>query len=237
MNVFINGEKAPSLKIGHLEGDAREGGLMLQGPGIFANLTVTPDSVEGLTAQPEKDPTAADNRYVRSWQVSPYSTLATDHEPGIADLPAPSADWSTLVAERGGLINVSRKYGLPLARPDRGVVWLKTTIHSQTPQQKRVAIGWSRELWFFVNGKLVYADKNLYQPPSARKTPDGRCSLENGSFVLPLNAGDNEVAVAIADNFYGWALILRLDDVKGSDCLSRGSASPAFTPTAEATSL
>jgi len=215
MNVFINGTQAPSLKVGNLEGDALEGGLMLQGPGIFANLTVTPDAVEGLSSEPEKDPTAADSRYVRNWQVAPYSTLATDHEPSIAELPAASTDWTALVAERGGLVNVSRKYGLPLTRPDRGVVWLKTTIHSQTQQQKRVSIGWSRELWFFVNGKLVYADKNLYQPPSARKTPDGRCSLENGSFLLPLNKGDNEVAVAIADNFYGWALILRLDDVKG----------------------
>jgi hypothetical protein len=32
---------------------------------------------------------------------------------------------------------------------------------------------------------------------------------------LPLKAGDNEVAVAVANDFFGWGLILRLDDVKG----------------------
>jgi hypothetical protein len=66
-----------------------------------------------------------------------------------------------------------------------------------------------------VNGKLVYADKNLFDQEGARKAPDGRCSLENGAFGLPLEAGDNEVAVAIANNFFGWGLMLRLVDPEG----------------------
>ena len=62
---------------------------------------------------------------------------------------------------------------------------------------------------------FAYSDKNLYQPPSARKPSDGRLSLQNGAFVLPLKAGENEIAVALANNFYGWGLILRLDDLEG----------------------
>ena len=80
--------------------------------------------------------------------------------------------------------------------------WLKTTITSDRKQTKKADVGWTRELWVFVNGKLVYADKNLFEQEGARKTPDGRCSLENGAFALPLEAGDNEVAVAIANNFF-----------------------------------
>jgi len=30
-----------------------------------------------------------------------------------------------------------------------------------------------------------------------------------------LNAGENEIAVALANNFYGWGLMLRLDDLDG----------------------
>jgi hypothetical protein len=114
-------------------------------------------------------------------------------------------------------MNLSRPYGTPFhdKDPDRPVAWLKTTITSDQSQTKKVAIGWLREVWVFVNGELVYTDKNLYQPPSARKTPDGRCSLENGSFELPLKAGINQIDVAIASNFYGWGLITRLSDLKG----------------------
>jgi hypothetical protein len=215
MNVFINGAKSPTLKIGRLEGDAQEGGLLLQGPGLFADLSVTPDAVEGLSAQPEKDATAEDRHFVRNWQLAPYSALPADKEPSATDLPAPSAAWLSLAAERSGLVNITRQYGLPFARPDRAVAWLKTTIISDKIQSKKVNFGWSREVWVFVNGRPVYADKNMYQPPTARKKPDGRCSLENGSFQLPLKAGANEVTVAVANNFYGWGLILRLDDVHG----------------------
>ena len=154
---------------------------------------------------------------MRKWQIAPFYALPGGKEPAATDLPDSAAAWVTLAAERNGLVNISRQYGIPLhgKDPERPVAWLKTAITSDKRQTKRVAIGWNREVWVFVNGNLVYADKNLYQPPSARKAPDGRCSLENGSFQLPLNAGVNEIDVAIASNFYGWGLILRLDDVDG----------------------
>jgi hypothetical protein len=215
MNIFINGATAPTLKIGRLEGDSEEGSLMLAGPGIFANLTVDPAAVEGLPGKPEKDATASDGRYVRHWQLSPYSKLATDQTPALADLPPSSAAWTPLEAERGGLVNVSRVYGVPVKQPERAVVWLKTTIHSDSAQQKQASLGWAREICVFVNGKLVFADKNLYQPPEARKVPDGRVSLQNGSFTLPFKAGNNELAVAVVNNFYGWGLEMRFDDLKG----------------------
>ncbi len=105
--------------------------------------------------------------------------------------------------------------GKPVPEPDRALAWLKTTITSDTKQAKKVQIGWTRELWVFVNGKLVYADKNLFEQERARKFPDARCSLDNGAFTLPLEAGDNEVAVAIANDFFGWGMMLRLADPEG----------------------
>jgi hypothetical protein len=215
MNLFVNGATTPTLAVGSLEGDTQEGQLALIGPGAFANFSVRANAVEGLNAAAEPDPSAGDRRLVRHWQVSPTSELPDGKEPTIGDLPKASAEWRELTAERGGLVNVTRVYGLPAKRPLRSVAWLRTTISSKTKQSKTVAIGWTREVWLFVNGQPVYADKNLYQPPSARKRPDGRLSLENGSLVLPLEAGDNEIAVALANNFFGWGLILRLDDLDG----------------------
>jgi hypothetical protein len=130
-------------------------------------------------------------------------------------MPGASQEWRPISTERRGLVNLSRVFGRPVPEPNRGVAWLKTTIASDTKQTKKVDIGWTRELWVFVNGKLVYADKNLFESEGARKFPDGRCSLENGAFPLPLEAGDNEVAVAIANNFFGWGMMLRLADLEG----------------------
>jgi len=214
MNVFVNDASSPTLEVGRLEGDAMTGGLRLQGPGTFANMVITPGAVEGLSPEPARDPLDADRGLVRNWQLSSFSALPNGKDPMYDGPTGNSQAWKAIGAERGGLVNLSREYGLPL-HGDRAVAWLKTTIASDVKQTKRADIGWTREVWVFVNGKLVYADKNLFDSEGSRKAPDGRCSLQNGALTLPLEAGNNEVAVALANNFFGWGLMLRLADPQG----------------------
>ena len=215
MNIYVNHGKSPSLKVGRLEGDTNEGNVLLAGPGYFANFTITPDATEGLPPDPEPDPTSQDNHFVRNWQLSPPSELAPGKNPTFDDIPESSADWKPIAAEPGSIINITRQYGLPIPRPRRSLAWIKTTITSDKAQSIHNSIGWVREIWVFVDGKLVYSDKNLFFPPAGRKTPDGRLSLANGSFRLPLNAGANNVAIAVASGFYGWAVIFRPDEITG----------------------
>jgi hypothetical protein len=215
MNVFVNDATSPTLAVGRLEGDAMTGGLRLQGPATFTNLVITPDAVDGLPPEPARDPLEGDRRVVRDWHLSTFSALPAGKEPLYTDMPDASREWKTISAERNGLVNLSRTYGHAVPDPNRAVAWLKTTITSDKKQMKRVDVGWTRELWVFVNGTLVYADKNLFESEPARKTPDGRCSLENGAFSVPLEAGDNELAVATSNNFFGWGLMLRMADLEG----------------------
>ncbi len=216
MNVFVNDAPSPTLAVGSLEGDAMKGSLRFQGPAGFANLVITPDAVDGLSPEPEKDPTEGDPRLVRSWLLSKFSELPNNKDPMYTEMPGNEMpnEWKAIHTERNGLVNLSREYGHPI-KSGRAVAWLKTTITSNKKQTKKVNIGWTREVWVFVNGKLVFADKNLFEADNARKFPDGRCSLDNAAFTLPLEAGDNEVAVAIANNFFGWGIMLRLADSEG----------------------
>ena len=215
MNVFVNDATSPTLEVGSLEGDAMKGGLQLLGPGTFANLVITPDRVDGLSPEPAKDPLDGDRGLVRNWRLSMFSALPNGKDPMYNEMPGASQEWKTISTERNGLVNLSREYGRPLPEPNRAVAWLKTTITSDRKQTEKVDIGWTRELWVFVNRKLVYADKNLFEQEGARKFPDARCSLENGSFTVTLEPGDNEVTVAIANNFFGWGLMLRLANPEG----------------------
>jgi hypothetical protein len=226
MNVFVNDAVSPALEVGRLEGDALKGGLRLQGPGTFANMVITPDRVDGLSPEPAKDPLDEDRGLVRNWRLSTFAALPNGKDPMYHEIPSASPEWKTISTERNGLVNLSREYGRPLPEPNRAVAWVKTKITSDRKQTKKVEIGWTRELWVFVNGKLVYADKNLFESEEARKFPDGRCSLDNGAFTLPLEAGDNEVAVAIANAFFGWGLMLRLPDPEGVHFAARKAASP-----------
>jgi hypothetical protein len=78
-----------------------------------------------------------------------------------------------------------------------------------------------RGVQVFVRGTRVFADKNPYYPVSARRTPDARLTLDTAAFSLPLEAGDNEIVLAVDNDFpnghhhYGWGIKLRLDDLDG----------------------
>jgi len=219
MDVYINHELSPSLRLGELEGDTLAGGISFQGQALFADLVVTSNAVDGLSPSP--DPSAKIPGLIRIWRVSPPYTLQANHEPTISDMPPSSRSWKAIKAERGGAINLSRRYGSPVPMPGASIAWLKTTIDSDRDQDQQVSIGWLRAVWVFANGKLVFAGRNYYYPPSARKVPDGRLSLENGAFLLPLKRGANQIVVALADEFpqghshYGWGLVLKLDSPTG----------------------
>jgi hypothetical protein len=170
--------------------------------------------VDGLSPDPTKDPLDGDRGLVRSWRLSTFSALRNGQDAMYNDMPGASQEWKTISTERNGLVNLSREYGRPLPEPNRAVAWLKTTITSDKKQTKKVDIGWTRELWVFVNRKQVYADRNFFESEEARKYPD---AMFTGEWLLHFASGgsDNEVAVAIANNFFGSGLKLRLVDPEG----------------------
>ena len=210
MNVFVNDATSPTLEVDALQGDAMTGGLHLQGPATFANLVITPGAVEGLSPEAARDPLEGDRNVMRDWRLSAVSALAKAKEPLYEEMPGASQEWKTIHAERNGLVNLSRVYGRPLPEQQKALAWVKTTIHSDSRKTKNVNFGWTREVWVFVNGKLAYSGRNFFESDDERKFPDARCSLDNATFPLSLEAGDNEVAVAIANNYFGWGLMLRL---------------------------
>jgi hypothetical protein len=231
MNVFVNGSASPSLAVGALVGGFPDGSIRLHGPASYANLTITPDKTEGLSAEPAGDPAKEDRRYITHWLASsPFAMPSrmdaalqekTGVDPAYASVPAEAATWTPVVPDPGGLINLTRWYGAAQTGPSITGIWLKTTIESDHAQVKHVDMGWTREVWVFVNGKRVFASKNLYGVDGASKEPDGRLSLTNGSFDLPLRKGSNPIVVALDDNFaggaqhFGWGMLMRMRDADG----------------------
>lgn len=212
LRAFVNETSKPTLDVPRLEGETSSGSLSFFGAAIIANLVIRPDEVEGLQSTPGDDPTANDARYLRGWKVTEPFPLSQGREPLTeSDLPKRDTKWEALTVERRGLVNLSRVFGKTQARR---AVWLKTTLKSSQAQIKKVDLGFSDEVWVFINGRILYVDKNLYNHP-IRKPPEGRIALENGSFSLPLRAGDNELLIAVANDFFGWGIVARLDNTEG----------------------
>jgi hypothetical protein len=214
MRVYINEMRWPSLEIPKLEGNLKEGILSLDGQVIISNFIYKPGVTEDLPSVAGPDQTNHDANYLRTWHITKLSDLPAGKEVTIDSLPKPERFIETIMAEGKGMVNLSRKFGGGSVVP-RSVVWLKTTIKAAEAQKNLLNLGFSDDVWVFVNGQMVYLDKNDYRQPPMRKYPDGRISIQNGRFNINLKQGDNEIVVAVANDFYGWGLIARLENMEG----------------------
>lgn len=210
MLVFMN-DSNPTLVVPRLEGNSTQGGLGFGGKVYISNLVIRPNETEGLSPKEGWDPTYNDSRYIRNWKMSQPSSLAKGRELFAEELPAKETEWQNITAERRGLINLTRIYG---RSESRRVVWLKVNLKTIVEQKRKIDLGFSDEVWVFLNGRMTYVDKNLYLQ-GMRKKPDGRISTENCSFELNLKVGDNELLIGIANDFYGWGIIARMDTLEG----------------------
>ena len=210
MLVYLN-DSNPTLVIPRLEGNSTKGGLAFEGKVYISNLVIRPNETEGLSPKEGWDPTYNDTRYIRNWKVSQPSPLPKGRELFSEELPVKETAWQNITAERRGFINLTRVYG---RSESRRVAWLKVNLKTQAEQKRQIDLGFSDEVWVFLNGRMTYVDKNLYLQ-GMRKKPDGRISTENCSFELNLKAGDNELLIGIANDFYGWGIIARMDTLEG----------------------
>ncbi|MBO9199551.1 MULTISPECIES: hypothetical protein [Niastella] len=225
MKAFVNNMDRPAMLVPYLEGNIEKGGISFSGGEVtIANLVIKPDVVEDLAPGPGYIPTYNDTRYLRHWQVSETSDFAYGKEilPTLpymggtrarATLPDSTTKWTPIAAEVRDLVNLTRIFG-GVKNNNRRLVWLKTTIESDKEQERILHLGFSDEIWLFVNGQILYTDKNHFGSPG-QKFPAGRCTIENTQVKLPLKKGRNEILIGLANYFYGWGIIARLDDTDG----------------------
>ena len=222
MLVYVNSQTRPTLTIPMLEGNTTHGSFAFEGEMTVAHLVVRPIQpvdITSLSAPEGYDPMDNDPRYLRHWQVTQPDTIPPGIDFGKNLMPNIKSVWSPIKAERRGLINLTREFGgnLPI-RYEKGaprrIVWLKTTLNADREWNYKLNLGFTNDVWVFLNGRYLYIDKNYYDEPSM-KIPRGRVSIENCSFILPLKAGANELLIGVGNDFFGWGIVARLDENNG----------------------
>lgn len=221
MRAYVNDMGKPALLVPELESWQESGEISLSGNVIYANFEIKPNETEGLSPEAGYTSTYNDTRYLRNWEVTeaidfPFGQDIKMPLPRIteSDLPDSSTIWKPIKAETRAMVNLSRDFGLSKENDARRLAWLKTTIHSEKAQERTISLGFSDEVWVFLNGELLYLNKNYFGTPS-QKGFRGRATIENTSFKLPLKEGDNEILIGLANYFYGWGLVARLDNMTG----------------------
>ena len=210
--VFMNDSTNPTMTVTNLRRGDSEGGIGLWGLGggaYFSNMSYTPSPDRAPLAEL---PPFEEAGLVSDWELSPAFDAA---DVDTAAYPASIAQWDKVRAEDPGFVLVNRYRTSPAMFPmppredmrkgrvkGAKVVFARAHIASPSAADKILKIGYSDEIVVYLNGKRVFSGKNAlsYRSDDAL----GVFGL-NDQAPIHLNAGDNELLVAVTEYNGGWA--------------------------------
>ncbi len=181
----------------------------------FANVVLRPDVVEfdfkaAIAAQQAAapKPAASNTRVVTAWEVSSPLTLNADSE---AALP-PADGFKRLETESSGLLQLYRHVPVPESTRTAAAA---ARIRLRAPAASTCALdlGFSDIATVFVNRRPHAKLDASYSFDRPRR--EGLIGFDQARLFLPLQAGDNELAILLTDSFGGWGLMARLAGCDG----------------------
>jgi glyoxylase-like metal-dependent hydrolase (beta-lactamase superfamily II) len=209
--VYIDSDE-PVLYIDDLKRDEMSGAIGVHSADFssvhFANFkfTTLADAYEFPAAGPKS--AEANEGLVTAWQVSDVFDGASLK--GIAELGAEHKSgrtWTELSAESTGITNLARVNGLG---ENSNTVFARVVVTTEQPGVKELKFGYSDAVAVFVNDTLIYKGNNSYLTRDYRYL--GTIGLFD-SVVLPLQAGENEIWIAVSEAFGGWGIKATITDL------------------------
>jgi len=117
--------------------------------------------------------------------------------------------WSTQTSEASGTINLSRF--VKLSDTTNAVV-AKLTIESSKEQMKELSFGFSDFVTVYLNDKALYSGSDNFMSRDYRFL--GTIGYFDKLF-LPLKKGLNELWFVVSENFGGWGVKAKFEDMDG----------------------
>jgi hypothetical protein len=114
--------------------------------------------------------------------------------------------WTALESEPGGLLDLARVQGVD---DGRNAVLARTTISSAEERTAALELGFSDRATVYLNGTPLFRGDDSYRSRDYRFL--GSIGWHD-TLYLPLRAGENELVLAVAEDFGGWGLQARLVD-------------------------
>ncbi len=210
--VYIKDMETPALFINEQKREINSGKVGLSvgnfAPGYYSNFSFTPMNSPKLKGT-AKTPQPAPEGTVRSWMVSNVfdgKTLEKKYQLTAGDKQQLS--WKKLACESTGLANLARVQG---ASENANTVFAKLIISSDREQVKKIKFGFSDAVKVYCNDRLLYGGSDIFQSRDYRFL--GTIGLFDEVY-FPLQQGDNELLLAVTENFGGWGLKAQFEDME-----------------------
>lgn len=211
--VYIIDMDRPALVIDEMKREIADGAVGLKvtdfAPGRFANfkLSKTPEPIPAAETAADRLPAAAGT--VLNYRVSdPFDekllAKSISLDPSFID----ERQWQNLETEKNGLANLART-----AKISQGnTVLARVLVDSEKDQIKKMQFGYSDRIIVYLNKRPLYGGTNVW------RSRDFRYLGTIGYFdevYLHLRRGENEIIMAVSENFGGWGLQTRFADTAG----------------------
>jgi len=212
LEVFIDDAEQPGLESTLLMPAVRGGvGILIGGPGLYVSRFAVEELAAGGAeaafrgAGPPAIP--AVEGIVPAWSVS---DAFAEWEPGAVPAEvAPDAfggrTWTRLESEPTGLVNLAKVNGVA---EGANTIWARTTIVSERARVVAMPLGFSDRAVVYLNGRALFRGDDSYRLRDYRFL--GSIGWYDTVF-LPLRAGDNDLAIAVSEDFGGWGVQARFD--------------------------
>jgi hypothetical protein len=220
--LFVGDMQKPALLVPRLAREPRAGYLALRGflpagvPGAgpiarYSNVEIRPGHVP-FDFGPEVVPPAGPAGVVRSWAVShAFAPPAPEAAPSLPD-PATAGEFRTLATEPFGLLELHRHVPLPEGKRAAAAV-ARVRVHAAQAGMRVFDLGFSDVAIVFLNGRPLARLDHSYSYDAPRR--EGLIGYDQARLYLPLEQGENELAILVADGFGGWGLMGRFLDPAG----------------------
>lgn len=211
--LYINNNEQPVMFMHDLKREIKPGFVGIRAlafsAGHFANFNVTKMDNPPLKSK-AKGPGEIETGTVMAWGVSgTFAENSLDNKFLLSTADKAPLKWEKLECESTGLANVSK---ITKLEPGKNTVFARITIDSDKQQIKKLKFGFSDRIKVYLNDRLLYAGNNNY------RSRDYRFLGTIGYFdelYLPLEKGKNELWMAVSENFGGWGIKCRFEDMKG----------------------
>ncbi|WP_395688112.1 hypothetical protein [Caenimonas koreensis] len=224
-NLFVKDMSQPALVMGDLKSGLAAGQVALAsltGDVCFSNF-----EVRSTPAAPwQRHWLAMPQGTLTKWRISPsLDALARNLEQPMSAKELNETKWQDVEAEAPGIVALQRYREAPHPRvsfandpskrlePQKGmrVIYAQTQIESDRKQTKKLYLGYSDDVSVFLNGRILYRGRSAqyFRDPGFL----GIMDAENDAIYLPLDAGSNELVLAVSELGGGWGFIARLADM------------------------
>lgn len=211
--IYVKEMETPALVVRELKRETREGRVGLSAgnfaPAYFSNFTVTPMSSPTMKGKPTQAP-ATPPGTITSWLVSDaFDGRNLEGKYQLAPADRERLTWKRLAAEQNGTANLARLQGVA---EGRDTVFARLVIRSEREQVKKIRFGFSDRVRVYFNDRLLYGGADVYQSRDYRFL--GTIGLFD-ELYLPLRRGDNELWLAVTEDFGGWGVTAHFEEMEG----------------------